>query len=116
MTSVTETHNTLSATSSEQDLETAIDAAGVYQYRINSSVVAGGTTPDVYEFREYIKLYSGEASQVMEGSPITFTGGLCPALIEFPIRSVPANCSYKVTAKKLQGGDRSIKWSRLTLG
>lgn len=113
---VSETHGTASTVTTETDLESALDTAGIYQYRIDLSALAGGTTPDIYIFREYIKLYSGESSQVMEGSPVAFQGGMRPAIVEFPVRLVAANCSYKITAEKVQGTTRSFKWSRITSG
>lgn len=112
---VTQTTGTASTVTTEVDLETALDTAGVYQYRIDLSALAGGASPDVYIFREYIKVLTADSAQLMEGSPVTYQGGLSPKVAEFPVRLVPASCSYRVSVEKVAGTTRSFKWARITV-
>lgn len=101
---------------SETQLEAGIDTAGVFLYRISLQNLAGGTTPDIVEIREYMELFNGNGEQLVEGSPYTYQGGLSPALIELPHRSIPASVGYRVTVHQVQGTNRDFPWVRLELG
>lgn len=112
---ITQTTGTLAATSTEAHLEAAITASGVYLYRLDLSNIVGGTTPDIYEVREYMKV-DGTNERMLEGSPMTFVGGLSPAAIELPTRAIHGDQDYRVTVDKIQGSDRNIPWHRLEIG
>lgn len=115
---ITETTGTLTAATHagvETQLEANIDG-GVFLYRVSLANLVGGATPDIVEIREYMEAFDGNGEQLLEGSPMTYQGGLAPGLVELPQRVVAALADYRVTIHQVQGTDRDFPWARLELG
>lgn len=105
------TGNTTTTDGSEQTLFTEEDA-GVYTVRLDISDMAAG---DQLEVREYISARAASTQRLMEGSPTSYRWGQGP-IIDLPHRSVPLNCSYAVTIRRVGGSDFDVIWSQIEVG
>lgn len=106
------TGNTTTTDGTEQSLFTK-EAAGVFLVRLDINAIPAGT---ILEIREKISVRAASTQRMLEGSPMTYQGGLAPAAIELPHRSVFANCTYEVTIKKVSGTNFDVIWSLIEVG
>lgn len=107
---------TIATDGTEQNINTAITTAGVFFLRLDLSVLQGGTTPDIIEVRETLKARTGGTARLLEGYPLTYVGGLAPAIIETPHRSIMSGATLQYTIKRVQGSDRTYTYAVLEVG
>lgn len=115
VTVVEEATGTLTTDGTEQTLFTN-ESAGVFFVRLDLNDIQAGATPEMIEVREYISAINTGTQRMMEGSPMTYVGGLCPKIVELPHRSIQANASYAVTIKSTGSVHPDIPWVELQVG
>lgn len=84
-----------------------ITAAGTYDLELDMSVSVGGTTPDVFEIREYTKVRSGGTERLRKiymvvGAQVETAYNTWPRLS-------PHHTRY--TIKQVQGTGRTVEWA-----
>lgn len=115
VTTAEEATGTLTTDGTEQTLFTEEDA-GVFFVRLDLNDVQAGTTPEIIEVREYISAQAASTQRLMEGSPMTYVGGLCPKIVELPHRSIVANSSYAVKITSVGSVHPDIVWAEIEVG
>lgn len=111
-----EAGGTILTDGTEQTIGAAITAQGVFFLRLDLNPLAGGATPDIIEIREKLSVRASGTIRVMEGSPMTYVGGLSPQIIELPQRAIFANQSLTYTITRKQGTDRTYTYAISELG
>lgn len=112
---VEEATGTLTTDGTEQTLFTEEDM-GVFFVRLDLNDIQAGATPEKIEVYEYISAQAASTQRLMEGSPMTYVGGVCPKIVELPHRSIPANCSYAVKIKSTGAVHPDIVWAEIEVG
>lgn len=111
-----EAGGTITTDGTEQTIDAAISAGGVFFLRLDLNALAGGGTPDIIEVREKLSVRNAGTSRYLEGTPYTYVGGLAPAIIETPHRSILAGTSLEYTIKRVQGSDRTYTYAIIEVG
>lgn len=116
VTVVEEAGGTILTDGTEQTIGSAINAQGIFFLRLDLNPLAGGTTPDIIEVREKLSVRASGTVREIEGSPMTYQGGLAPQIIELPHRVVFANQALTYTIKRVQGSDRTYTYAISEVG
>lgn len=107
---------TITTDGTEQTIGSAVATGGVYFLRLDLNALAGGATPDIIEVREKLSVRASGTTRYLEGTPYTYVGGLAPAIIELPHRSILASTGLEYTIKRVQGTDRTYTYAIIEVG
>jgi hypothetical protein len=90
----------------------AFTTAATYVLNLDLNPLAAGTTPDILRVRIYTKVLTGSTERT--SYDVSYQGGLVtePNVFSVPI---PTLYSVKFTITMLQGSNRTIDWSVITL-
>lgn len=84
-----------------------ITAGGTYDLELDFTNAVGGTTPDIFEVREYIKVRAG-GSEVLK-KVYTVVGAQVEIAFNTWPRLIPHHVKY--TLKQTQGTGRAVPWA-----
>lgn len=90
----------------EHDLAT-ITSANVYVLALDLNASVGGTTPDIFEVREYGKARSSDTERLIKC--YTVVGAQVEILFQTIPRVSPHHIRY--TIKQTQGTSRAVPWA-----
>jgi hypothetical protein len=116
VTVVEEAGGTILTDGTLQTIGAALNAAGMFFLRLDLSPLVAATTANVIEISESMAVRASGTVRVMEGSPITYTGGLNPLVIETPHRSIPESVSLTYKIKRVAGADFTYTYSIIEVG
>lgn len=84
-----------------------ITGANVYQLALDLNAMAGGSTPDILEVREYGKARSGDTKRLIRTT--TIVGAQSELLLLTVPRISPHY--FEVSIKQTQGTGRAVPWA-----